>query len=181
MMTGVVMLFSALAAGFMQGLLPGPAWLGQARWPLLLGVVLYYALQRNTVTMLTAAVLAGFVQDALSAVPLGYSACAFVAVGWGAAHFRQLVLSEALVTQAFFGLTGSALANLLIYLLLRKDALVVLSAGQVVLKLAGTAMLGVVSTPLIFNLAGRLDRLAGNIDTAKDVEGTDGELDGFAE
>ncbi|MCE9615847.1 MAG: rod shape-determining protein MreD [Lentisphaerae bacterium] len=178
-MTWVVMFLAAVGAGFLQVLLPGPAWLGQAKWPLLLALVIYYALQRETEVMLVAGVLAGFMQDALSPGPLGLSAVVFVLVGWSLTRFRELLMSEAVVTQAFFGLAGAVVAGLAQYLLLLGTHAVALSALTVLHKTVGLAVEGLVCTPLVFWSVGQVDRLVGNTRTAKEVEGTEGELDGI--
>lgn len=180
-MTWVIMFFGVMAAGFLQVVLPGPAWLGQAKWPLLLAVVIYYALQRETEVMLVAGVFAGFVQDALSPATLGLSAVVFVLIGWSLTRFRELVMSEAMVTQAFFGLTGAVVAGFGQWVLLAGTREVALPAADVLHKLAGLAVEGLVCTPPVFSAMSRLDRMVGNTRTAKEVEGTEGELDGITE
>ncbi|MCC6297254.1 MAG: rod shape-determining protein MreD, partial [Pseudomonadales bacterium] len=141
----------------------------------------YYALQRETEVMLVAGVLAGFLQDALSPGSLGLSAVVFVLVGWSLTRFRELVMSEAVVTQAFFGLVGAIVAGLIQWLLLLGTHAVALHPGAVLHKLAGLGLEGLVCTPLVFKAISRMDRMVGNTRTAKEVEGTDGELDGIAE
>ena len=178
-MTWLVLLVLTVGAGFVQTLLPGLAWLGQVKCPLLLGLVIYYAMQRETEVMLVAAVLAGVMQDALSPVPLGLSALLFILVGASLARFRELVMSDAVVTQAFFGLVGAGVTALLQCLLLLATRTLVLSPGAVLLKVFGMALGGLVGTPVMFKVAGVLDRMAGNIRVAKEVEGTDSELDGI--
>lgn len=180
-MTWIVLFFSAVGAAFVQTLLPGPAWLGGAKWPLLTGVVLYYALQRETDVMLVAAVFAGFLQDALGAPPLGVSACALLLTGLCLSRLRRLVLSDAFITQAFFGFIGSLMVALVGYLLMLPPRAVDLSAGAVLHTLLGFGLEGLVCTPLMFRVIGNLDRATGNTTAMKDVEGTGSELDGFAE
>ncbi len=57
-MNGVVMLLTLLAAAVLQHTVPGAPLFAQAKLPLVLGVVLYYALNRTPALMLAAAGLA---------------------------------------------------------------------------------------------------------------------------
>jgi len=180
-MTWLVMLISAVGAALLQNLLPGPAWLGHSKWPLLLGVVLYYALQRERSVMWLAALVAGTLQDALSAVPLGTSAVCFMVVGWVSSRFRSLVLSEALVTQSFFGMASALGVGVMLYVLAWRPSASAPALGSMLLAVAGLTIEAALCTPVVFHVVGGLDRRVGNIHAAKEVEGVDGDLDGFAE
>ena len=59
-MTWVIMVTTLMVAAFLQMALPGYACLGQAKFPFLLAVVVYYSLSRGTGVTLFAAFLAGF-------------------------------------------------------------------------------------------------------------------------
>ncbi len=179
-MTWVVMAISIGLAGMLQLLLPGPLWLGQAKWPLLLGVVVYYALQHDAEVLWPAALLAGFLQDALSPSPLGVSSGCFLLAGWAIARLRPLLLVDSVVTQAFFGGVAAFGVGLLWQLWLR-DGRDGLSAWNALHRLAGLGVEGALSAPLMFWMTGGLDRMVGNVHPAKEVEGPDGDLDGFAE
>ena len=102
-MTLVVMASVLIVLAVAQAQLPGFVLLAQARFPFLLSIVLYYALNRETGTMLATAFLAGLLHDALSPVPLGYSTALFCAAGWLASRFRRLVITESPITPVFFG------------------------------------------------------------------------------
>ena len=162
-MTGIVMLVVLGPAVLLQMGLPAFASLGQARAPLLLAAVLYYALNRDTGVMLAAALAAALLQDALSPVPLGTSAACFCVIGWVASRFKRIVLSESHVTAGFFGGLASGLLVLWLYLLFRHSGLVSVTFRWVLLKALGTAVLGVIASPFVFALAGWLDRQVGNV------------------
>ncbi|MDA0576514.1 MAG: rod shape-determining protein MreD [Verrucomicrobia bacterium] len=180
-MTWVIMFFAGVGAAFVQAHFPAPMLLGQVKWPLLIGVVLYYALQREPEDMLVAAAFTGFLQDALSPAPLGMSAVVFACIGWCVARFRALVVSDTVITQAFFGLVGAGIAALALYVLMRVGGLLGLPLGQGIHKIVGSAVEGALATPLVFMVVGKLDRMVGNTRTAKEVEGAGSELDGVAE
>lgn len=167
-MTYVVMTFLVLVAGVTQTLLPPLAFLGQAKWPLLMGVVVYYALHRDSGVMLTAAVLAGVVQDALSPVPLGTTSACFCVGGWLMGRFRSVVVTEAVVTPAFFGGLGGCAFTAVMYGLLVGQGRLGLPPGGALLKTLGTGVLAAIGTPVVFVVGLRLDRLVGNIE-AKEV------------
>lgn len=171
MMTWLVMVLILIGSAVMQTVLPAFAFLGQAKFPFLLAVVLYYALNWNTTMMLIAAFFAGFLYDVLSPVPLGYSALCFCAIGWIVARFRNLILMDSVVTPAFFGGVAGVGFALGLYVLLAKDGLVVYPASWVVLKAVGTGILGMICTPVIFHLAGGLDRIVGNADVKESIDG----------
>jgi rod shape-determining protein MreD len=167
MVTCVILLLVLTASAVMQALLPGFLVLGQAKFPFLLAVVLYHALNRGAPVMLAVAVLAGFLQDSLSPVPLGYSPFCFCVIGALTARFRDTVLTEAFVTQAFFGALTGCCATVMLYVLLVREGLVHVPFRIVVLKMFGSAVLGSVSVPFVFLVMGRLDRLVGNVKEAE--------------
>ena len=154
-----------------QTLLPPCAFLGQAKFPFLMAVVLYYALNRETYVMLVAALCAGLLQDALSYMPLGYSVCCFSVVGWIAGRFRKLVLTESLVTPVFFGGAGGTVVVLVIYVLLARDGAVSYPPGAVAVKVIGAGILGMISTPVLFLVARKLDLIVGNVDVRESMYG----------
>lgn len=168
-----VMIFAVIGGAVLQAHLPAHTFLGQARFPFLLAVVLYYALNRDAGIMLACAFLAGFIQDALSLIPLGYSSACFSVAGWIAGRFRKMVITESPITSAFFGGTGALAVTLVFYLLLSGGELVDCSVGWAVWKAAGAGILGALCAPLVFFTVGGLDRLAGNVaikESLDDVE-----------
>lgn len=170
MMTWVVMALGVIAGGVLQTELPAVPWLGQAKPPLLLAVVLYYALQRTRPVMAVAALMAGLMQDMLSPLPLGASACGFGLAGWYVSRFRKVVLTESMLTQAFFGLVSAMAVTIVLYVILMVEARIGLPVRRVVLKTIGMGALGLIVTPPVCWLLGRLDRIVGNIVMAAEVE-----------
>ena len=176
-MTWAVMFLAGLGAACVQVLFPAPMLLGSVKWPVLAALVMYYALHQETEVMLVAAVFAGFLQDALSPTPLGLSAVIFAMLGGSLGRFRFLVVSDAMVTQAFFGLVGSGAAALCMYVLLRVSGALALPAGQGMHKIFGAGIEGALCTPLLFWAVGHMDQMVGNILPAKEVEGVPSELE----
>ncbi|MDA0991039.1 MAG: rod shape-determining protein MreD [Verrucomicrobia bacterium] len=180
-MTALVMLMGLVVASVLQTELPAVTLMGQAKVPLLLCVVIYYALERNHLVMLLAGVAAGFLQDALSLVPLGYSSTCFCLCGWLMSLFRRLVLTDSWMTQIIFGLAGAMMVTLLQFLLLLQSGLVDLPFSTVILKVLGTAVFGGIAAPFVYAGLGVLDRTCGNVALTRDVEGPTGDYDVAAE
>jgi rod shape-determining protein MreD len=164
-MTGVVAFFVLLAAVLAQVGGPGVAMLGGARAPFLLGAVLYYALRRESHTMLAVALAAGLLQDTLSFIPLGYSVVAFGLAGWIVSRFRDLVIGDTVLAPLCFGAAAAPVVTLFLYLLLIRSGHAGVPVPRLVVRLLGTGLLALAATPACFWLAGRLDALAGNIQT----------------
>ena len=173
MTTWVVMIIVLVVGGLLQSLLPGYAFLGHVKFPFLLAFVLYYALNWDVAVALLAALLAGLLQDVLSPLPLGYSAFCFCAVGWLANRWRQLVLTEPVITPLFFGGIASMVVTLTQYVLLVRGDLIEGDWGRLVLRLIVAGILGMVSTPLMFLFAGLLDRLVGNVEEKGRLDGAE--------
>lgn len=161
-MTWIVMAIVFAAATIVESMVPPVALLGQAKLPLLLSVVLYYALHRSTTVMGVAALAAGILYDTLSPVPLGSSLLFFVVAGWVAGRFRGLVMIDSAVTGFFFGAAAGLGITLLQGALLLRGGLMSIPPSMVLVKAAGTALLGGCCTPAASFAIGKLDRMAGN-------------------
>jgi len=171
MMTGVVMMLAVIVGGVVQVQLPAPALLGQARFPILLAVALYYALNYHVGIAILAGILTGFTQDVLSPMPLGYSMLCFCAAAYVAGRFRALVMPDSLATAAFFGASASAGVAVGLTTLLLSSRSVAYAAGWIGLKVVGFALLGAVATPVVFAMLGKLDRVVGNLRVERTVDG----------
>jgi len=162
-MTWVVMVLVTLCAAVAQTLMPPVIWMGGAKPPVLLAVVLYYALHRDAGEVYIAALLCGVVQDSLSPVTLGYSPVLFCLLGWVVSRFRRVVLSETLLAPVVFGLAAGCLCTVLMYVLLARQGQVDWPWMRMLWRSAGTGLLGAIATPFVFVLTGGLDRLVGNV------------------
>lgn len=161
MMTFIVLVIALLGAALLQVQLPASALLGEARVPFLMAVVLYYGLTRGTVLVLATGLAAGFLQDTLSRIPLGYSSFCFCLAGWVANRFRRLVLLDSWLTPAFFGAAAGFLLTLFLYALLRNAEAVVYPAGRALVKALGTAALAAVTAPLVFRTLAWVESILG--------------------
>ncbi len=171
MISAIVMIALVIVGAGIQVLFTALPFLGQAKPPFLLAIVLYYALNRTAGTTLLAGLTAGIFHDLLTAVPLGYSSIVFVVVGVLAGRFRNLVLPESRVTAGFFGLVGSLLAQVLLYgMLVRIDA-VWWPLGRLTVRLLWGALLAAVVTPLTFMGAQRCDQWVGIIKVREVIDG----------
>lgn len=163
-MKSLLLYFALVAGALLQAVFPTWRWLGYAHAPILLGVVLYYALEHSRGMMLQAAILAGLVQDALGMIPLGYSSFCFCIVAVVASRFKDIVFVHELVTHTLFGALASGGVTLALYGLLGKDDLILLRAGWAIWKTVGAALLGAVLVPLEFEILEAADRMLGNVE-----------------
>jgi len=164
----VMALFSLLAAVVQSAAPPVPA-LGGAKAPLLFCVVLYYSLEHDPAVMLSAATLAGLLQDSLSPAAPGLSVLCFLAVGLVAGRFRRLVQPESIVIAVLFGFAGCAAATVLSYIIFRRGGAPAWPLWNVMLKAAGTGLLGALAAPAVFAAAGGIDRRLGNVRIKREI------------
>lgn len=170
-MTYALLALILIPGAVLQIMLPAVPVLGYVKLPVLMAIVVYYALNHRRDVMFVAAVLAGFLQDSLSPMPLGYSSAVFCVLGWGMSYFRGLVISEVGITYVVFGAVGGACTELVLWGALAYRELLVLPAGRVLLRAQGAALLGAICTPFIFFIVRRIDHLVGNVATREDFIG----------
>ena len=160
-MTLLMLLFWLIAGGTLQAALPAWRHMGQPAFPVLLGVVLYAAVNKKARYFVVAALLAGLVEDSLSLAPLGYSACAFLAAGGLALLLREDFFADKTFVVMVFGALCSATSTGAMALLLRMKGLIVLSGGEISGRMAGSAVLAAALIPLLFGLMRGLERRLG--------------------
>lgn len=163
-MNTLVLLFLIAVGALVQAMIPAIPELGLAKVPVLAAIVVYYALVRERRDLLWAAICAGLVQDAMGLIPFGYSPVAFGISGWMIARFKDLVFVHEVLTHMMFGLLMAALSTCVLFFLLTSTGLIEMTVSHALHKVAGTALLGAVITPLAFLGCSRLDRLMGLVD-----------------
>lgn len=165
MMNFIIMVVALLIGAVAQQVLPGLTLLGQAKAPIVLCIVLYYALHRSLALLLIAAIAGGVLCDCLEALPLGYSSAVFSVLGIVAWLCHDVVFSARGVTHMVFGLLAGLGLTFGLYglLLVSEESMREAAWLWVALKAAGTALLGMILAPIVFAVLERLDRLTGNI------------------
>lgn len=156
-MKWLVMAILIVLAGSFQAVLPAIRIACEAKLPILLGVVIYYALAGNTVHMIVACFVTGFLQDALSYIPLGYSSLLFLLTGFIASRFKRFIRKESLLPPLILGGLSGMLITVVTYLLLRRRDLIVAMPVGVFLKSIGSGILGALSIPLVYWIGRLLD------------------------
>lgn len=167
-MKRLVLWTSIICCAMIQAVIPAWHHIGQAKAPLLLGAVLYYALSRPGFEVLEAAFLAGILQDSLGPIPHGFSVLAFVIVGLLVHQYRDRVFGEHWFTHIMMGVGASVMVTLLLYLLL-------VGSGErsgvrfafALTKSLGMSLLGIVVFPLVYKSIETLDRALGNLKTGE--------------
>ena len=165
MMNIIVMGLALMGAVMVEMLCPVWIFMGQAKPPLVMSVVLYYALNRPLALMLSAAVLGGVLNDSINALPLGYSSLCLVGIGLVARSYRDVVFSGRWITHMVFGaMAGVGLTLVLFGLLWLTD-----SGGRemsgvwVSLKVLGVGIYSVALVPVVCRVMERLDHMVGNM------------------
>ncbi len=164
MMNLVIMVSALLIGAVTQHVLPGLLLLGQAKAPLVLCIVLYYAIHRSLALLLASAIAGGMLCDSLEALPTGYSVVVFCVLGTITWLCRNAVFS-ARATHMALGLLAGLGLTLGLYglLLISAENLRQVSWLWIISKAIGTAVLGMIVAPIIFAILEWLDRLTGNI------------------
>ncbi len=161
-MRPLVMIVSLMLASVIQAVLPAWSYMGQAKAPLLLGVVLYFTLQRSLGGALTLAILGGILHDSLCMVPIGFTSFAFVVAVLVINPQKDKIFGEGLVTQFFLGGVSALGISLLLYFMLVTSGQLRISFGSALIKSIGSGILGIIAVPIVFGLVERLDRFVGN-------------------
>lgn len=149
-MKALVLFSFMIMAAVLQAVLPSWPLLGQAKPPILAAMVVYYALSRSPVEMFWAAMLAGLMQDGLGLIPFGYSSFSFCIMGGIVSRYKEMVFVHESLTHLLFGMVVAGGHTLILYLLLSSAGLLNLSFGQALHKTGGSALLGMLITPVIF-------------------------------
>lgn len=157
-MTRLFLFFALFVCAMIQAIAPAWAAMGQAKPPLLLGVVLYVALTREGSLVLETAVIAGLLQDSLGPIPHGFSVLAMVVVALLVNLYRDRVFGDHWFTHVSLGVASSALVSLLLYITLVSTGL---RSGVhfsfVMSKALGMSLLGMVLIPVIYEALRRLE------------------------
>ena len=161
-MTAVVMIFLLLVAGVLQSLTPAVVWLASSKTPFLLGVTVYYAFTHSRGVTAAAAVLAGVLQDSLSLIPVGYSAFCLAGFAFALHHWRGVLFRDSPLTVAVAGAVLGALMTLALYvMLLLGTETVSVPWWWLLLKMAGSGLLGLLAAPVVWAVARWIERHAG--------------------
>lgn len=164
MMNHLVLFFSLAICAIVQAVLPHWYSMAQAKAPVLLGGVMYYALTRRPGIAFEAAFVAGFLQDALDLIPLGYSVFAFALVVQLVNPHRTRVFGGSWVTHVILGVGASILTTLLLYVLLVATGVdIAIPLSMAFRKSVGVAFMGLAVISLVFWAIQRLDYYLGNI------------------
>ncbi len=165
MMNLIVMVLALICAVLAETVCPAANWMGQAKPPLVMCLVLYYAMCRPLPLMLGAVVFGGMLSDCLNAVFLGYSTICLAGVGLLARSYRDVVFSRRWFTHMLFGALAGMGMTLALYglLWLADSGMRTVYPGWVLMKVMGVGVYGLVLAPIVFRLMERLDRMVGNI------------------
>jgi len=168
-MSALALLSMLVIGAMLQAVLPSWIIFGSLRPPILVGLVVYYALTRERSSALRAAFLAGIFQDAMSMIPLGYSSFVLCLIAWLINAVRDNVYVRNWVTHALFGGLAAGVSALLTYVLLRQGGLLELGMSALPRRLLGAVLAGALTVPVTFHLVDMLDRRLGIVEMGEMV------------
>lgn len=145
-------------ATFLQAVLPVVKSLGYASFPILLAVVVFYALTHKRGTALRIAFVAGLLQDSLSLTPLGFSSFCFCVAVLFVNRFKEEVFINDWVTHILFGAVVNGGVVLVMYILLSQTEEVILPFLYFSLKWVGALLLGGLVVPVVYYVVDLLYR-----------------------
>lgn len=161
-MTAAIMIFLLLVGALIQGLIPAAAWLGLSKPPILQAVALYYALIYPRGMAVTAAILAGVIQDTMSLFPVGTSSLCLVVFTLFVVQTRETMFRDSFLTVAVLGASMAAFTTFGLYGMLSLNSLAAdMPLWWVALKAGGNALLGLMVAPLVWWMADTLERHVG--------------------
>lgn len=164
MMVCLLILFWLMVAGTLQALVPTWAHLGEPAFPILLGVVLYVATHKKARHFIWVALAAGVLADAMSLVPFGVSSLSFLASATVAMVLREDFYPDRALVAMVLGALCTAVSTLALGLLLRIKGMTTLAAGDILVRMGGSAVLGAVIMPLLFGLLRAMERRLGTLE-----------------
>lgn len=161
-MTRLLMWVCLFLCALVQAILPPWLAMAQARVPLLLAGVVYYALTCNTLRVSEAVILGGLLQDSLGPIPLGFSLLAFAGIAFLIHSFQDRIFADSLLTHVLSGFMAPVLMSFALYVLL-------VSGGHrtgvpfsfVMTMTLGHSLLGMVTFPVVFRLIRGSERALG--------------------
>jgi rod shape-determining protein MreD len=162
-MRWLIMFLSLGAAVVLEQALPAWQLGGQTRPPVLLCVVMYYALNYSHIVALAIALLAGVLADAIAGLPLGSASLTFALLAVAVNRNRDFVFIHQWLTHMVLGAAASAAVILIMYIVLslRLEQMRTITPAMVIHKMAGMAAQGMLLMPLIFMAMEAFEKMTG--------------------
>lgn len=145
-----VLVFGAMIVGaLIQLFFPAWAWFGGVKPPVLLALMLYYALRRSSQGMWVVLIGAAILQDGLDLGGFGPALIGFPLVGVVVHRIRKHVFIDGLVAQIVLGALGSMMVMWVAALFYRITGVRPVSVGYAFLRILGAGILGMIVFPLV--------------------------------
>jgi rod shape-determining protein MreD len=159
MMRRIYMLVIIACGALLQQALPGPAFFGGIKPPVLAALALHHALRKGDPDFLIAILFAALLRDGLEPGSFGPALLAFPVMGLVARRIRNEIFSDGLVTQLVLGAAMglfTTLTALLIYTVTNQRSL---PGVMVLMRLIGSTLLGMATLPIVSRSVNRLESL----------------------
>lgn len=160
----VSMIFLMVIGAVIQAVLPTVYIAGGAKVPVLLSIVIYYALVHDRTSAVYAGLTAGVIQDAMGRIPLGYTAFCFLCVALLLAALKEELFVFEWSTHVMIGALCSFAATLVLFFLLVWGQLIHQPFSSILLRLIGAFIMGGIAAPVIFGCCMQLERFVGVVE-----------------
>ncbi len=164
-MNMLVWAVAVISSVLLESFIPASWTLGRTRAPVLLAVVLYYALCRGRGQMLAAAFVGGFLRDAFADIPLGCSAFGLVILGFILQRHREDIFGGRLMTRLTLGLVGGTAFGLVMYIavLVAQGPPSTVPVYEAFGKALGMGVWGMAVMPLVMAALEKFETMVGNV------------------
>ena len=157
----LILIVITILISVVQAIMPVVNILGHAKPPLLLAVVIYYALRTERSWVIAAAISSGLLHDALSPIPFGVSALAFTAIGLSIHSQQENLFTQQWITSALLGAVSGFVLTVFLYLVLVGGNQLQMSFIAMLVKAVGVGVIAILTTPVICGLIRGLEEKLG--------------------
>lgn len=143
------MLAIIVLGALIQQMLSGPALFGGMKPPILAAMALHHALRKGTPDLWMAVLLAAVLQDGLDLGSFGPALLAFPVMAHAAHRIRNEIFLDGLVTQLVLGAALGLFTAFMTFLVYSITGQRAVPSGQVLLRLSGSLLLGMLTLPVV--------------------------------
>jgi len=157
----LILVVVTMLISVVQAIMPVVNILGHAKPPLLLGVVIYYALGNKKSWVIAAAILAGLLHDTLSHIPFGVSSLAFTLIGLTIHSQQENLFTQQWITSALLGAVSGFVLTVFLYLVLVGSNQLQMAFVAMLVKAVGVGLIAVLTTPVVCGIIRGLEEKLG--------------------
>ncbi len=170
-MTGLIASIAFILAAVLENVLPAWQLGGSVRWPVMLCVVMYYALNHSLGFALSVSLIAGVFVDAISDLPSGSSATIFCLLTLLISRYRDFIVIRSWLTHMAIGLVSGSVYMFFSFILITiRTGVVHAEILMVFLKILATGLAGMCLMPAFFWVVESLESMVQQQERSKKNE-----------